>query len=82
VKRFTTGCEIVVSRIIDLPMTNSQALILPVLKERLFNLTVWLSVAYTRIENDEIPLHPQIVQDVEEMTKLLKLKIGQLQSSE
>jgi hypothetical protein len=62
-------------------MTTSQALILPVLEERLFNLTAWLLVAHTRTENDEIPSHPQIVQNVEEMTKLLRLKIGQLQSS-
>lgn len=50
-----------------------------ILKDSLLILTKYLTVAQRRIEQSEALLNPQTVQDAQQLSELLKIKIHQLQ---
>lgn len=62
-------------------MIDLNTLRLSVVNDSLFDLTHYLTAAKRRMEHNEPPLNYQIVQDAQEMRKLLRIKLNQLQNS-
>lgn len=60
-------------------MNAPNALMLSILRDCLFGLTAYLWVAQRRIDYNETPLNAQLVQDAQQMSQALRIKINLLQ---